>query len=195
MDVHEGTVKSLVRALARGDLSTLEECAVALASGGAVHAPYRDEDMWPRQRLLQAWRHALPPYHRNPARRDQVERRTRERRLVGCYVELVLAGDDLDRPSVRGTIMEDRGDAWRVEVKLGSLAQKGSGLQVKVPLEVPLDSIRACVVHVNPQQLALHPAPDGSSENHEAWYLGLPEWSWFADKQECGLAFGPDRDV
>jgi len=185
MDVHEGTVKSLVRALARGDLSTVEECAVALASGGSVHADYRDEPMWPRQRLLIAWRYALPPYHRNPTRRTIVEQRTREQRLVGCFVELVLKGtSDLDTVDVAGTIVSDNGDSWVLQAKVKS---QHSQARVTVPMSVPLDAIAACRIIVNPEQLKMRPAPATYRGSSEDYYLGLPDWPWFAPNQECGL--------
>ena len=187
MEVHEGTVKSLIRALARGDLSTVEECAVALASEGKVHAEYRDEDMWPRERLLLAWRYALPPYHRNPARKAIVDRRTREKRLVGCCASIVSRGArDLDAAELKGTIVDDDGDGWTLQVKQPSML---SGASIKVPVYVPLDSIAICEIQVNPAQLALHRPPEGFEGPPEAYYLGLPDWEWFKWNQDCGLAW------
>jgi hypothetical protein len=187
MEVHEGTVKSLIRALARGDLPTVEECAVALASGGKVHAPYRDEEMWPRQRLLAAWRYALPPYHRNPARKAIVDRRTIEKRLVGCYASIVSRGArDIDAPELNGTIVEDDGDGWTLQIKQPS---KFSNSLVSVPIYVPLDSIAICDIHVNPGHLELHRPPEDFEGSPEDYVLGLPGWDWFKCNQECGLAW------
>ncbi len=187
MEVHEGTVRSLIRALARGDLATVEQCAVALASGGKVHAEDRDKEMWPRERLLLAWRCALPPYHRNPARKFFIERRTAEKRLVGCYVKIVTKSDlNIDEPSISGTILEDDGSGWKILVKLPSLV---SGSSVRIPIYVPLDSIAICQININSIQLGIRDSAAEGTYQTEAKYLGLPDWEWFAWNQECGLAW------
>jgi hypothetical protein len=187
MEVHEGTIKSLIRALARGDLETVERSAIALASGEKVHAEYRDEEMWPRQRLLLAWRCALPPYHRNPSRGEIVNRRTREQRLVGSFVEIVPKGsDDLDAPKIVGTIVQDDGESWLVSTKIPSAID--SSRRTVVSVRIPLDNIAICRVQVNDVQLAAF-QPSRNDPSKEGEFLGLPTWEWFAANQECGLAW------
>jgi hypothetical protein len=187
MEVHEGTIKSLIRALARGDLETVERSAIALASGGKVHAEYRDEDMWPRQWLLLAWRYALPPYHRNPTRKQFVEMRVREQRLVGCYVEVIPRGaQDLDSPQLKGTILEDDSASWLISTKIPSALD--ASRQVVVAVRVLLDNISVCQVRVNEVQLAAY-QQSRRAQDKVGEYLGLPSWEWFESNQECGLAW------
>lgn len=184
MEVHDGTLKSLIRALARGDLETLEKCAIAISKGDKVHADYRDEDMWPAERLLLAWRYSLPPYHKNPCRRPFVEARTREQRLIGCYAEIVLKGATRStEPTLFGTILEDDGQSWLLSTRVPSV--KGTGT-IQVAIRIQLDSIAICEIRVNPAQLAAFRGHKGESAG-EAQYFGLPDWSWFVPNQEMGL--------
>ncbi len=181
MKLNEGTARTLIRALARGDLEAIELAVMAVTKEESYEASWAGEEMYPRQRQLLAWRYGLPPYHRNLARRDVIERRVREKRLVGCFTELVLREkeeDEEDKNDIVGKIVDDDGESWTIEVKQKSLA--GSGATVRVPVRVPLDGIRACLLKVNDAQLAAR--PDIADEHA---YLGLPPWLRKSD--EAGL--------
>ncbi len=99
---------------------------------------------------------------------------------------MLRGSSDRDAIDLKGTIVGDDGVHWTLQAKVGSQL---SDSKVTVPLAVPLDSIALCHIAVNPEQLKLHPPPAGYRGNAEAYYLGLPDWPWFASNQECGLAW------
>lgn len=177
---HDRTASLLLKALAKGDLETVEHCALALiAEDGEVHADYEHEPLITCERHLYAYLYALPPFHRNPCRREFAEVRQREQRLVGCFVELAWRGsDDELPPSARGTIVEDRGDTWVVRVRQRSSHGTHS---IEVPLVVPLDHLAACDVKPNEAQFRAHGLNPESQTTMDclARYLGQPDWPWF----------------
>lgn len=177
---HERTARLLLKALAKGDLETVEHCALALVrevEDVEVHADYESEPLITCRRHLHAYLYGLPPFHRNPCRREIVEQRRREGRLGGCFVELAWKGNGKER-TARGTIMEDRGDTWVVRVR--QRAAHGTHL-VEVPIVVPLDHLAACDVIPNPAQYAAHGLPPGTGDQctDARRYLGEPDWPWF----------------
>lgn len=180
------TARLLLKALAKGDLETVEHCAHALVAGDVeIHTDYEHEPLITCERHIYAFLYGLPPFHRNPSRRAFIEARQREQRLVGCFVELAWKGaDDELPPSARGTIIEDRGDAWVVRVRQPSAAGTHT---VEVPIVVPLDQLAACNVQPNDAQYRAHGLnPDAQPiMDCLARYLGQPDWSWFERLGPC----------
>lgn len=180
MSIADRLPRLLLKALLKGDLETVEHCALALIGGGPeVHADYEHEPLITCERHLYAFLYGLPPFHRNPCRREFVEARRREQRLVGCLVELAWRGGDPELPaSAFGTIVEDRGDAWVVRVRQPSAM---SAHTVEVPIVVPLDELAACDVQPNDAQFRAHGLnPDAHPiMDCLARYLGQPDWRWF----------------
>jgi hypothetical protein len=187
MEVDERTFRTMLRALAKGDMEALERSVIAMSRGECWHSEDCAGAMFPRERLLYAWRHALPPYHRNPCRARFVEARTREQRLVGCRVE-IWADDELDGdPSLKGTLVTDHGDAWTIRTQV----KNSLGREIAVDLRFALDDIPIC--RITPNHVAIkvwrstqrESEPD--SQQKECHFLGLPEWEWFAWNIDLGL--------